>query len=64
MLNKLTWVLVTKEIDEARDRLYNEKIKKVKSCYLFQYQVNLTKANNGSKTRAIWATIIKRKDKM
>ncbi len=37
---------ITKEIDESRDRLYNEKIKKEKELLFAQYQVNLTKANN------------------
>lgn len=31
---------ITKEIDEARDRLYNEKIKKEKELLFAQYQVN------------------------
>lgn len=30
---------ITKEIDEARDRLYNEKIKKKKSYYLLNIKL-------------------------
>ncbi|WHL53591.1 hypothetical protein [Mycoplasmopsis bovis] len=30
---------ITKEIDEARDRLYNEKIKKEKSYYLLNIKL-------------------------
>lgn len=54
---------ITKEIDEARDRLYNEKIKKEKELLFAQYQVNLTKANNELR-QELSRTIIDQKDKI